>query len=468
MRLSPLSALLAVAVVAAGCSTTGPAGSDGGPSALTVDPFPPFVPPAPTFDFSTVIDPDHAHEVPELHTGGHGLEVVGHVGLQDILPVGTRGSITQVDVWGDWAVVSGMEGGLAFAIIDIKDPAAPKAVSWYPSTADGWTARFSDDGNYVFYGCQTLGPLNPQSSVEGTCVDASKPHAPGEEGNGIVAVNVTDRANPRFAAFVNVQGSHNLQTANINGTDYVFTEITEIVAFDRATQTFSVAATVPGVHDATAQRHPATGRWVLYTGASNSFRIYDIENPADPKLLYDGPSSDPWTGWHEQTPIPHLVDGRALVILAGESFVNIPQEGSTGDVVSIVNVTDPTHPQLLGTWRLPIKPTLPWQGYMFSAHEIAATPTGQVAIGWYHGGAWVFDVSTKDRQAKPVTLAAFQPHDLPNVVPATFFQVPVPLVPFVWGAGWTHQGYLVVPDMHTGLYVLKPEWGLHPSLDGGQ
>jgi hypothetical protein len=38
----------------------------------------------------------------------------------------------------------------------------------------------------------------------------------------------------------------------------------------------------------------------------------------------------------------------------------------------------------------------------------------------------------------------------------------------VWGAGWTADGHLVVPDMHTGVYVLEPEWGLHPALDSGQ
>jgi len=53
-------------------------------------------------------------------------------------------------------------------------------------------------------------------------------------------------------------------------------------------------------------------------------------------------------------------------------------------------------------------------------------------------------------------------------LPSTFAQTPVPYVPFVWASGWTSDGYLVVPDMHTGVYVLKPEWGLHPALDSGQ
>ncbi len=466
MAFTRLASLLALLVVAAGCVTGPPAPADDS-SAPVTQPFQPVIPPKPDFDFTTVIDPDHAHGVPQLHEAGHGLAVVGHAGIQDLLPVGTRGSITQVDVWGDWAVVSGMEGGMAFALVDIRDRTAPTTVGWFPSTADGWTARFSDDGNYVFYGCQTLGLLNPQSSVQGKCADAEAIHQPGEEGNGIVVVNVTDRRDPLFVDFLQVQGSHNLQTANINGTDYVFTEITEIVAFDRAAQKLRLVGEVPGVHDATASRHPVTGDWLLFTGAGE-MSIYNINDPTAPEPLYEGTGSEGWTGWHEQTPIPHLVDGRALVILAGESFTSAPGEGAVPDTVSVVDITDPARPEMRGSWTLPIDAAVPWQGYQYSAHEIAVTPTGQVAIAWYHGGAWVFDVSTQERQAEPATLAAFQPHDLPNVVPATFVQVAVPLVPFVWGVGWTSDGYLVVPDMHTGLYVLKPDWGLHPAVDGGQ
>jgi hypothetical protein len=57
-----------------------------------------------------------------------------------------------------------------------------------------------------------------------------------------------------------------------------------------------------------------------------------------------------------------------------------------------------------------------------------------------------------------------------DVVPSTFAQTPIPDVPFVWGAGWDSRGYLVVPDMHTGVYVLTPSWGLHPTGrdSGGQ
>ena len=125
-------------------------------------------------------------------------------------------------------------------------------------------------------------------------------------------------------------------------------------------------------------------------------------------------------------------------------------------------------PVLLSKWQPPFRPLAPWAGYMFSVHEMAGTPTGQLAIAWYHAGVWVIDLSTRERQESPVTLAAYQPHEELVAVPTVFAENAVPLVPNVWGAGWTTAGHLVVPDMHTGVYVLEPAWGLHPTLGGGQ
>ena len=122
----------------------------------------------------------------------------------------------------------------------------------------------------------------------------------------------------------------------------------------------------------------------------------------------------------------------------------------------------------LSTWTPPFSPKVPWAEYMFSVHEMAATPQGQLAVAWYHAGIWVLDLSTQQRQEKPVVLAAYQPHEAINVLPGAAADVPVPIVPNVWGAGWDHRGYLVIPDANTGVYVLEPEWGLHAMLDGGQ
>ena len=480
-----LVALALLAPLVAGCL------SDGGepaPVANGVPTFEPFVPPLPDYDFSQVVQPDHGgHSVASMHTDGHGLELVGHASVQEILPLGMRGSITAIDVWNDYVVVAGMEGGFAFAIVDISDKQNPRAVGWAPSAADGWTARFSDDGNYVFYGCQmvtaTSAPTNP-GQVVGTCQDPDAPHVPSAvdpsaNPAGISVWDVSDKASPRYVTFTEVAGSHNIFYQQIGGEDYVFTSATAILKFDREAQTLDLVAEVPGRHDSSVVRHPATGDWLLLTG-TEELSIYLVNDPADPQIVYEGKGreEEPWIGWHDQVLIPQLVDGRAILVLAGESSCNtLPTPPGVQcarsverlpDIISVVDVTNPVQPVLLSQWQPPFTPAVPWNGYLYSVHEMAATPQGQVVISWYHAGVWVLDLSTRERQAEPPILAAYQPHEEINVVPSTFIQTAVPYVPFVWSAAWHKDGYLVVPDMHTGLYVLEPAWGLHPGLDTGQ
>ena len=461
--------LAAIVLALAGCVT--PPSDVDAASVRDAATFTPFSPPVPDFDFSTVVDPDHAnHQLPLLHGGGHGLTLTGFASVQDIVPPPRKASITQVDVQGGYALVSGMEGGLGFAILDITDPAAPKPVSHWPSVAQGWTARFSEDGNTVFYGCQIIGGATGAGTgtfhaVKGDCKDPDAVHLPGSPQGGIVAVDVTDKAAPKFLDFLAGPAAHNLFVAHVNGSDYVFTNGVQIIRFDAAAGKLEQVAEVPGVHDATVARHPVTGDWLLFTG-TKELSIYDVNDPAAPELVFEGAGSrDEFVGWHEQTVIPGLVDGRWLIALGGESYLS---PSGVPDIVSFVDVTDPSRPVTLSQWKPPFESKLPWAGYLYSVHEMAATPQGQVAISWYHAGVWVVDVSTKERQAEPVTLAAYLPNKLPTALPSQFWQTAVPYVPFVWGAGWDARGYLVVPDMHTGLYVLEPEWGLVPTIDGGQ
>lgn len=467
-----LAAALILMATAAGCLNAATDQSDLAQDTTGAPRFPPVVPPAPDFDWVSVVDPDHpSHNLPQFHAKGRGLSLTGHTGVQHLLPTGVSGSITQVDVWENYALVTGMDGDLGFVILDITDPKSPKAISWFPSIGDDWTARFSDDGKYVFLGCQVLPAFQPVHALKGSCEDAHKPTGGFAKG-GVTVVDVADKTKPTFVTFLPTTASHNLQVATIGGFDYVFTNAVDILKFDRETLTLTKVGHVPGIHDATVAQHPVTGDWLLYTG-TKQLAIWNVSDPADPKAVFEG-GIEGVVGWHEQTVIPGLIEGRYLLALAGESFLgavpNPESKRGVPDVIAIVDITDPLNPVKLSTWSPPFaeKTKVPWVSYLYSAHEIAATPTGQVAIAWYHAGVWVIDVSTRERMEAPVTLAAYLPNKLMNVHPATFAQTPLPHVPFVWGAGWDSRGYLIVPDMHTGVYVLEPEWGLHPALDSGQ
>ena len=481
MRARPLlvlPVLLLAGSLAAGCLSDADGAGDADDPAAAAGVV---VPPVPDYDFGGVVDPLHpGHSVASLHTAGHGLDLVGHAGLSEILPPTTRGSITSVDIWGDYAVVGGMEGGLAFAIIDLSDRADPRAVGWAPSAADGWTARFSHDGQYVFYGCQMLGATgSPTANVMGTCEDPDALHAPNppvggtpvpsQNPAGVSVWDVSDKTQPRFVDFTAVGGSHNIYAQAIGGEDYVFTASTAILHWNRTSLDLELVGEVPGRHDQTVVQHPVTGDWLLFVGTAE-LTIWNVNDPRDPQLVYEPAEGEtvPWTGWHDQAMVPGLVDGRAILLLAGETGIHAGGGEAPPDVVSIVDVTDPTAPVLLSKWSPPFPTPLPYASYLYSVHEMAATPTGQVSIAWYHAGVWVIDVSTRERQGGPVAIAAYQPHEDMDIVPSTFAQTPLPYIPFVWSAAWMADGHLVVPDMHTGVYVLEPSWGLHPGVDGGQ
>lgn len=452
--------------VVAGCLDANAAPQNEAPPAVELPPgaHPPFTVPKPGFDFTTVIDPNHgAHHLPSLHTVGHGLKLAGHTGIGDILPEGMRGSITQIDVWDGYALVPGMEQGPAFVIVDISDPQKPKPVSYAPTIADGWTARFSKDGDYVFYGCQVVAYGNPRGNVVGDCRDPNTPHPGTSPQAGISVWDVRDKAKPKFVDFVPAAGSHNIFAESIDGVDVVVTASTEIITFDREAGKLEIVARVPGRHDATISKHPITHDWLLYTG-TGELAIYNINNPAEPETVLEAGAWTGGVGWHDQVPFPAVVDGRVLLALAGENFAS-PQ-GVPG-VITIADITDPANPAKLSEWHAPWEGMVPWGSYTYSEHEMAATPQGQLATSWYHGGVWVLDLSTKERQENPVTVAAYQPHEEINVTPSTFAQTPVPQVPFVWSAAWDQRGYLVIPDMHTGVYVMEPDWGLIPMRDGG-
>ncbi len=451
-----ITASFVLIVVIAGCLGSSPENPTPTPSPASPG-YGPVTPPVPSFDFSTLIDPDHAaHSLPGLHLSGAGLTEVGYASVQDLMPIGTTGSITQIDVHDGYALVAGNRHGPAFAIVDIRDPQNPMTVGFAPTQAEGWTARFSKDGQYVFYGCQP--GLRPGVN----CDDPTLP-APVTE-RGVSVWDVHDKSAPKFVDFLPGSGNHNLQTQIINGVDYVFTETVDIIRFDRETKKLEAVAKVPGTHDATVAQHPITGDWLLYTG-TGELAIYNVNDPADPQVVLEPGTWTEGIGWHEQVPFPVALEGRALLALAGETGSSTPSE--LLEPVSIVDITDPEKPITLAQWAPPFQPTAAWTQYTFSVHEMAANDRGQLAISWFHAGVWVLDLSTRERQEDPALIAAFEPNRPLDTVFVPAADENQPLVPYVWGTAWDRRGYLIIPDTYTGVYVTEPEWGLFPTIDGG-
>ncbi len=459
--------ILAIAMVTAalaGCigddATTEDPGTPGGDGASEA-----FVPPAPDEDLTDAIDVMHPdHQNPMSHTASRGLEQVGYTDFSELYPPEQQRGWTEVDVVGDLVAVASYKGVNGITLVDVSDPTSPEPLSLVPSAGDDYDARLSEDGRFLFFGCQG-GEADDTMGVIGDCLGTG-PQAPSDRTSGVVAYDVSDPASPEYAGFLGGVNTHNLFTATIDGEIHVFTNGVEILRFDPAAEpdaALEQVASVPGGHDAFVHEHPVTGQQLLYTTSGASFTVFNVTDPTDPQVLVEqGPDV---TGWHNQEASARLIDGRVLLVVGGE-VANDEQgtlDGSAPPMISVLDVTDPSQPQTLSQWTVPVSDLPPWVNYRFSPHNIELTPYGQVAVAWNHAGLWVFDVSTQERQEEPVTLGFYQPHETPPAGLPTVNPTGDISTPRVWGGAWDDTGRLLVADMYTGFYVLEPEWGLYPT-----
>jgi len=422
-----------------------------------------FVPPEPEEDISNVLPVDHPdHQNPASHTQGVGLSIKGHTDFTDLYPKTQQAGWTEVDIQGHLAAVASYQDSTGAVLVNLSDPANPTPVSYVTSAGVDQDARISEDQRFLFVACQP-GNTDPAMGAAGDCQSAM-PGTPNGQTSGVVAYDIADPANPEYAGFISGVNTHNIWTSTIDDSTYVFTNGVEILEYhpdaDPA-EAFEQVAEVPGGHDAYVNEHPVTGNQTLYTTNGNTFAIYDVSNPAKPSVLTEkGPEI---TGWHEQTASTTLVDGRALLVVGGEVFEDAmgTTDGSDPPMITVLDVTDPTSPKVLSQWTLPVDELPGWTNYRWSPHNIDVSPHGQVSVAWNHAGIWVFDVSTQARQEDPVTLGFYQPHEDPVTRTPTFKATGDPSIPRVWAGMLDHHGYLVVPDMYTGLYVLEPDWGLY-------
>lgn len=445
------------------------------PSLELADPFP-LAPipsdrvPKPDIDFSTHWDWDHggdptgqnqyppSHAIPDLHHRSHGMDLVAYHPLTRSDQPGPKipndASFAAVDTWSAnghyYACVThnSPEPGGGATLLDISDPSAPRVITTLLSGSQDQDCQFTDDGRFLLLSAQTTGA----SVVPG--VPGAPPPAVNLFSPGVLIYDLTDKANPRFLRHDTTGPSvvesssgnafHLVATATIHGKNYVFQPYSgHILELDATTGALTIVATLPvSRHDYWIGQHPVTGTWIAATGAGESTAFYDVEDPSNPRELATWEPSDPqYTGWHRQWAVDGLVDGRALMFVAGE-FGDPPW-------YTVLDFTDPTDILELGHWIVPTPDPN-------SQHEFEIW-NGYVATANYHSGVWIVDIGTTERAHDPVTLAYY----LPNEDPADYGGIAAPLgarglnSPSTWSAAFDDRGYVYTADATTGFYVLK-------------
>lgn len=444
-------AILMLTLALAGCL-----GADETPDpAAAGDEVPAATPPAvPDHDFSTAVGDLHAHENPALHMGGFGLERLAWNDLTDgALSEGiVTGQYNEVDTCGTIASVASFAGNRGFTLVDLADPSKPKVLSQFPTASTNWDVRISDDCSTVFVGME----LGDQNGNKGTPVAMAGLQDAGR--GGILVVDISEPTDPKLESYNEVGSSHNVFTRDINGTTYVFNEHAKVMRLDgeRGSRSLTVLTKVPGTHDVSVEFHPETGVPYMFTGRSD-LSIFSLEPlmtlPAGKDVVtlervgqFEREKGSPNTAWHEQSPAPAMIDGRWVLVGAGENMLGLAEP------YSVFDITDPSSPQLVGDWTIP---GAPWESrgfYIFSPHNIAVREDGRVAVANYHAGVWVFDISTQERQAEPVTLGYDMPAEVSPLVARS-----LPYAPYVWGGEWLETGELVTADLNSGLYTYAVE-----------
>jgi hypothetical protein len=427
----------------------------------------------PDYDFTKVIEGDHGapglHALRELHSHKFGLEQVGYSPLVDTRdPTAWDSGFTALDTWDDgtnfYVCVTHFAGNGGADIADITDPANIKMLAHIDSGMVNSDCQFTDDGKYLFLGAYTgVDAMNDAMAQYRESFRETIPVAGVYDllGNGVSVWNVEDKADPKFVLFSDTGTYHNLFTVTINDVYWLIQTYPSSVPGPHNIYRFNPEGqgAIIGVfeteymqHDMTVARHPITGDWLLYTGKGQGLGIMNFNDPTAPFEIGEWvPPTGPNTvkGWHEQEVIPHLVDGRALVIVGGE--VN----GAGSQPYGVIDVSDPTDPVLLSTWDLPGKPSnsYPDNFYTYSPHEIG-TWNGYVVIANYHAGVWLWDVGNIERMQEPVTLGHFYANEDP-VMHGAPQNPPFAFNPDHWGAYFDSRGHIVTADWGSGLYVLK-------------
>lgn len=417
--------------------------------------------PPPSEDLSGVIVSDHGapylHAAPHLHEGAYGIELVGYHPLStEEHPLVANSAYNAVTIHGYLACVSHFAGSGGFGgatLVDFSDPANPVVVASIPSTAIGSRCQFTDDGKYLLVAA--YGGVNPGLPLPEPLHDVAS--------YGVSVYDVSDPASPRFL-FHDSQGDgpgpgqvasgqyHNVGTALINGTNWIFQTYTgHILKLAEDGSGMELVATVEhSDHDMWVGRHPVTGEWMYVTGAGDGTAFYNVDDPANPVLLSVWEGNGTYVGWHRQWPLMQTVDGRALMVVAGEECGNGKSLPYT-----VLDFTDPSAPVELGHWQIPGNPEIKEPGQLCSmnSHEFN-TWNGYVATGNYHAGVWVFDVGTPERAREPVTIGYYLPNEDPREHGAVR-NTPFAWNPDVWGAYFDDRGYVIAAEWSTGFYVLK-------------
>lgn len=455
MRRSLLLALVLVGTAFVGCLGDDAGSGGDGPGAT------PGGPDAAVLERMVASGGDHDHANPAQHDVAHRTRLADHLPLVDQGPSGTHALALAGDTL---FAASTLRGDHGFYAIDVSDPSSMQVVGeWHDASAVGGDRAIAatEDGAWVVLG------------TEGNVSDGEA---------GVRLFDASDPSDPQQVAFMPLEGgAHTVDVMALDGTVYVFAlnygvqilrvadtptgaqlvkvghwgyagpEITDVPDYENPGNYPTWGLRSVYAHDMVPVDDPERGPLLYVAYAYQGLHVLDISQPSAPELVTRWVPPGEASPWYTHTVDASWIGDRRVVVVGSEVFED--RHAETPSPVWVLDATDLENPELMSTWTNPAGAGS--QNLLFSAHFLRIEE-GYVHLSHYHGGVWILDVSTPERQADPTVAGAYLPHADTGYRPSTecclgFNLAGIPVTMDAVGDG----NVTYAADIQTGVYALE-------------
>ncbi|MCL4186574.1 MAG: hypothetical protein KJZ85_03120 [Rhodobacteraceae bacterium] len=365
-----------------------------------------------------------------------------------------------------------------FSVIDVRDPRRPVFVRHVPQPQGTWSQHLQTHGDLLIVNnMKDLlrdATLNPERYYRGSIADKLSLEGPQGYAAGMRVYDISDRANPREIAFMEVPGL-GVHRVWYDGGDWAYIsalppgftdDIFMAVDFRNPERPEPVSRLwLPGMHKAGGETpgwepsrryalHHAIVKGNLACGAwrDGGVTTIDVTDPRAPRLLaHDNPCPPFAGGTHNTLPLP----GRGLMVVVEEAVFD-----NLGDGVKrnwVYDIREPANPVSIATMPIPDEADYARKGGQFGPHNIHENRSEGfqseelVFISYQNAGLRAYDISDPFRPREvaacvppaPARLMDYRP-DRPRVVDTTDVYV-------------DRDGLCYCTDMNAGLTIVELE-----------
>ena len=387
---------------------------------------------------------------------------------------GGRADGIQIMVSGGFAYV-GHVFNTGFSVMDVRDPRNPRFVRHVPQPEGTWSQHLQTHGDILIVN-NMRDMLKARNIAAGDYYKGSIGEKIDVTAQGYAAgmrvYDISDRANPREIAFLEVPGL-GVHRVFWDGGDWAYIsalppgftdDIFMIVDFRDPREPEVVSKLwLPGMNAAAGEKpawdtrqrfalHHAIVKGDLACGAwrDGGVTLMDVSDRRNPKLLaHDNPCPPFAGGTHNTLPLP----GRGLMFVVEEAVFDNCQDGIKRNWVYDISV--PTNPVTIATTPLPAEADYKAKGGQFGPHNVHENRSEGfqseelMFVSYQNAGVRVYDISDPFRPEEvaacvppaPATLMDYRP-DRPLVVDTTDVYV-------------DRNGIVYTTDMNAGLTIME-------------